>query len=528
MKRLVVCCDGTWSAESSSTVSNIVKLAQTIRLDTPTRTGESVRQSVFYVSGQGARGFLADRLLGTVFGLGLDANLAAAYWHLAANWEPGDEIYLFGFSRGAYTARRLAGMIDRIGIMRSDAVIDGRFPQAFRIYQKDKRSSWDLDPPEWRDFRNAHCHYPVKVDFLGVFETVGVLGVPGRLPRRRHRFKSARLPSAVRCARQALAIDERRRSFEPNLWEIPVELDVKYRAGFERVKQVWFAGVHSDVGGGYRESGLSDVALRWMVSEAEVVGLAFDWERLEALGNRALVEGERYYARHDSLGLTYRILNLIRMLRNPRNPRNPRFYPDSSRRLSNPNDEAVRLASSVLDLPDYQPMNLRRWLAEHGGTLPESLIEKTESVLAGASHRPPHPTPAADTRAETDVEFMDDRKVRVWRPSDDPVLVGRSTQVSFAIVPQQETPPSGHDLLPEPVELRVLLESDEARVFPLTRMVVLGVDRTSAPVGFDVVPHRPGVVLLTFLVYRESDGQFLQEVRAQLAATGQERKARRA
>lgn len=89
MKRLVVCCDGTWKAESSTTVSNIIKIAQTIRIEAPDEQGRPVAQWVTYVPGPGTQGFLADRLMGGAFGLGLEANLSAAYWHLALNWEPG-------------------------------------------------------------------------------------------------------------------------------------------------------------------------------------------------------------------------------------------------------------------------------------------------------------------------------------------------------------------------------------------------------------------------------------------------------
>ncbi|SUA43146.1 Uncharacterized conserved protein [Nocardia africana] len=100
MKRLVVCCDGTWGSESNPTVSNVVKIAESVRSSAVTDAGDHVGQRVFYVDGPGSRGYLADKLLGGAFGLGLDANLSTMYWQLALNWEPGDEIYVFGFSRG--------------------------------------------------------------------------------------------------------------------------------------------------------------------------------------------------------------------------------------------------------------------------------------------------------------------------------------------------------------------------------------------------------------------------------------------
>ncbi|GAA5059115.1 DUF2235 domain-containing protein [Nocardia callitridis] len=375
MKRLVVCCDGTWKAESSSAVSNIIKIAQTITPQATGPDGAVIHQWVNYVSGPGARGFLADRLMGGAFGLGLDANLSSAYWHLSLNWEPGDEIYIFGFSRGAFTARSLAGLIARIGIMTPEAMIDGKYPDAMRIHHQ-KPPADGSTPPEWVEFRSQHCRYPAKIDFLGVFDTVGALGVPG-LSSLRYRFHDVKLGSNVYCARQALAIDERRRNFEPCLWQVPVEPNIKYRRGFDRVKQVWFEGVHSDIGGGYAECGLADITLHWMVREAESVGLSFDRQRLAWLRDNCADAGADHLRCHGSLGPAYRALNLLRTLRSPRSER---FYLDSWRRLEAPKDRAVRLASSVRHGNRYRPDNLGRWRTELGGGFPEDIIEPVTST----------------------------------------------------------------------------------------------------------------------------------------------------
>ncbi|MEU8894220.1 DUF2235 domain-containing protein [Nocardia sp. NPDC048505] len=388
MKRLVVCCDGTWKAENSETVSNIVKIAQTIRPQAPGPDGELIRQHVIYVSGPGARGFTADRLIGGAFGLGLEANLSAAYWQLAINWEPGDEIFVFGFSRGAYTARSLIGLIDRIGIMTPEAMIGGFYPQAFKMYRRRAKSRllwWRRPPAEtaWQNFRAEHSHPRFDIDFIGVFDTVGALGVPG-LTAWRHRFHNTDLSERVLCARQALAIDERRRNFEPCLWQVPVELGRKYRRikdrRGDRVKQVWFEGVHSDVGGGYAECGLSDITLRWMVGEAEVEGLAFDRERLDDL-SECCADKEQHLLRHDSLGPAYVVLNALRTLRGaisrlgPRPPVPPRFYWNSWRRMRVTNDHGVLLASTVDTSTGYEPYNLRHWRHDLGGSFPIELIE---------------------------------------------------------------------------------------------------------------------------------------------------------
>ncbi|MFI7003241.1 DUF2235 domain-containing protein [Nocardia sp. NPDC050175] len=379
MKRLVVCCDGTWKAESSTTVSNIIKIAQTIRYDAPGPLGETIQQWVTYVSGPGARGFLSDRLMGGAFGLGLEANLSSAYWHLALNWQPGDEIYIFGFSRGAFTARSLSGLIDRIGILTPEAMINGKYPEALQIHQQVAPKDGTI-PQEWVDFRRDNCHKVApKINFLGVFDTVGALGVPG-LTSLRYKFHDVKLAPSVHCARQALAIDERRRNFEPCLWEVPVEPNVKYRRGFQRVKQVWFEGVHSDIGGGYAECGLSDITLRWMVREAESVGLAFDRDRLAELSNTCrAADAVQHMRPHPSLGLGYRILNVVRTLRHPRSTR---FYLDSWRQLANGHEQGIRLASLVNEDDEYRPPNLRRWRARFGGMFPEELLEKVSPVSA--------------------------------------------------------------------------------------------------------------------------------------------------
>ncbi|MFF2557163.1 DUF2235 domain-containing protein [Nocardia sp. NPDC058058] len=374
MKRLVVCCDGTWKAESSTTVSNIVKIAQTVCHAGADREGHPIGQRVYYISGPGARGFTSDRLLGGAFGLGLEANLSAAYWQLALNWEPGDEIFIFGFSRGAYTARSLAGMINRLGILTYKAMIDGKYPDALKIYHTRKVNPDDPDPPEWAEFRRANCYPdPVVINFLGVFDTVGAMGIPG-ITAWRHRFHDVRLSRTVRCARQALALNERRRAFEPCLWEVPVEIDEKYRRT-DRVKQVWFEGVHSDIGGGYPECALSDITLHWMIREAEAEGLVFDHDRLTVLREHCPRPPKKHLLLHNSLGTGFKVLNFLRFLRHPRSPR---FYWDSWRRILTPTDQAGYLASSVQHAHQYLPANLVRWRETLDGSMPSSLIESTE------------------------------------------------------------------------------------------------------------------------------------------------------
>ncbi|WP_280362683.1 DUF2235 domain-containing protein [Nocardia wallacei] len=371
MKRLVVCCDGTWGSESNPAVSNVVKIAESVRLGTTLDTGEHVGQRVFYADGPGSQGYLADKLLGGAFGLGLNANLSTMYWQVALNWEPGDEIFVFGFSRGAYTARSLTGMIHRLGLLKPEAMIGKQYPKALRIYRQRKRHLDEPDPQEWVDFREEHCHYPVPIKFVGVFDTVGAMGVP-LVTSWRYRFHDMRLSPHVHCARQALAIDERRRIFAPCLWEVTDEAGVEQQRA-DRVKQVWFKGGHTDIGGGHADCRLSDLTLRWMVDEAAAQGLKFDRERLEQLmGTPAFDNAVRP---HNALPLPYRIMNLLGLLVNPRNQR---YYPDFWRRLSAPDDKKVSLSSTVEVCDDYRPPNLERWqqeLSEQGRSMPSELVE---------------------------------------------------------------------------------------------------------------------------------------------------------
>ena len=191
MKRLVVCCDGTWNKPDSRTVTNVEKIARTVQSD-PGVTG-GVHQLVYYVSGVGAGSYGADKVLGGAFGFGLFHNVIACYRFLAQNYEPGDEVFIVGFSRGAYTARSVAGMVGRVGLLTKVSLVEERLPTAVNMYRR-------TDGPEGAfgasvdEFRHDHCH-AVEVSFLGVFDTVGALGVPGlqqapSVPRRaaeRHR-----------------------------------------------------------------------------------------------------------------------------------------------------------------------------------------------------------------------------------------------------------------------------------------------------------------------------------------------------
>jgi uncharacterized protein (DUF2235 family) len=265
-KRLVLCCDGTWNSPDQKSPTNVTKVALAVA---PT-DASGREQRTFYHRGVGTNRW--ERLRGGAFGFGLSRNVRDAYRFLVENYEPGDELFFFGFSRGAYTARSTAGFVRNCGILRREHV--DRVDEAYALY-RDKSSTTHPRGMEATLFRRAYA-YETRIHFIGVWDTVGALGIPldgsplVRLINRRWEFHDTKLSGAVDAAYQALAIDEKRAPFRPTLWE-PAESPPKD----QHVEQVWFAGVHCDVGGGYPEHEISDIPLLWMVNRARSSGLSF-------------------------------------------------------------------------------------------------------------------------------------------------------------------------------------------------------------------------------------------------------------
>lgn len=266
-KRIIICSDGTWNSPETTdkgelAPSNVVKIAYAIQPATP----EGMQQIVYYDRGVGTDWGL-DRITGGAFGTGLTRNIKDAYNFLVNNYLPGDELYFFGFSRGSYTVRSIAGLIRNSGILRKEN--GDRFSDAFDLY-RDKNVHPNDDIAV--NYRSDFSH-DTRIKFIGVWDTVGALGIPvvglKRFTRRYHEFHDIELSSSVDYAYHAIAIDEKRKSFRPTLWKtknVPGQV----------VEQAWFAGTHANVGGTYLDAGLSDLALIWMVSRAKATGLAFN------------------------------------------------------------------------------------------------------------------------------------------------------------------------------------------------------------------------------------------------------------
>ena len=271
-KKIVVCCDGTGN-EFGTRKSNVVKLYKMLACDD--------QQIGFYHPGVGTMGARAaltgigkwwTKVIGLAFGYGISDNVADAYQFLMRNYEAGDEVYLFGFSRGAYTARCLCGMLHAVGLLTKGN--EAQIPYAIRLLK-----SKPIDFAVAADFKKTFSR-ECTPHFVGLWDTVSSVGWVYNAVR--FPFTTAASNPDFRLVRHAVSIDERRAFFRQNLFGKP-------RDPKQDVQEVWFAGVHSDVGGSYpeEESQLSQIALRWMVCEAEAANLAVDpIRKAEILGGK--------------------------------------------------------------------------------------------------------------------------------------------------------------------------------------------------------------------------------------------------
>ncbi|WP_363349762.1 DUF2235 domain-containing protein [Methylocystis echinoides] len=283
-KRLVVFCDGTWNKEDQKSRNGQPCPTNVLRLFELTRPGDGdgCLQIVHYVRGVGNR--WDERITGGGFGLGISQNIKDAYQFLVSNYEAGDEIFLFGFSRGAFTVRSLAGMVFNVGILRRDAL--HLLEEAYKHYRSDD-PKWHPSSEESKAFRKNHTHGGETIKFLGVWDTVGALGAPfgffiGKLLNMFFptQFHDTKISPIILNAYHACAIDEKRWPFRPTRMELTPKREQEVAQANEaelaqkyQYEEAWFPGVHSDVGGGYEDSSLSDCALQWMVEKAVKHGL---------------------------------------------------------------------------------------------------------------------------------------------------------------------------------------------------------------------------------------------------------------
>ena len=283
-KRIITCSDGTWDKPETDENGDTVNSNVCLMYNAICKQGEDgVRQLKAYDTGVGTGYSLKDKFAGGVIGLGIDNKIKNIYTFLMLNYEPGDDIYIFGFSRGAYTARSLAGFIRNCGILKHMHI--NLVDKAYELY-RDRNDYTTPDSDLMVSFKNDYCVEQVtKIKFIGVWDTVSSLGLPfslfNKYNKERYKFHDATLSSTVENAYHALAVDERRLMFKPTLWEKSKNLEKNDR--IQKMEQRWFPGVHCNVGGGYRDRGLSNGALNWLTLKAREAGLCFDAGKLDNL-----------------------------------------------------------------------------------------------------------------------------------------------------------------------------------------------------------------------------------------------------
>ncbi len=330
MKRIILCADGTWNTppgvDSKGGGTNVWKIYCAMP-DTP-------EQLKFYDSGVGTGGNALEHLRGGALGDGLFTKVQDCYQFLAHVYDPGDSVYLIGFSRGAYTARSVGGMIAAFGVP-SKNLSNSTVPEIFAAYRerdKDKRKAMRAH------LKDVYGLQDVRIAMVGVWDTVGSLGVPGKLFEglmdKQFGFLDTTLSECVDHAYHAVSIDERRASFQPTLW---TDADGTYRTNDARLEQVWFTGAHCDVGGSYADCQLADITLGWMMQKAKQNGITFLPEAEAKYFN--LPKTHASGPAHDEWGLTWGI------------PKHRTVPPEAY------------LASSVYDrslvaAPTYRPGNL--------------------------------------------------------------------------------------------------------------------------------------------------------------------------
>jgi uncharacterized protein (DUF2235 family) len=268
MKKIIICSDGTWNrpeehGKKDQYPTNVLRFARGIApVD-----DQGNEQVVFYDWGIGS---YHSGLTGGAFGAGLDKNIMDAYRFIVQNYKSGDRIYLFGFSRGAYTVRSLAGLLNNCHVLKSQEA--KKIEEAFRLYKTSAHAPNGYYSNQWKN--DNSIPNSGTVNFIGVWDTVGSLGLPESIfgfIKKKNLFYDPYIGGNIEVARHALALDEKRRDFRATRWKTRTERDLK---------QVWFAGCHSDIGGSEKPDKdgtfLSDIPMMWMKREAEKNGLKFD------------------------------------------------------------------------------------------------------------------------------------------------------------------------------------------------------------------------------------------------------------
>lgn len=376
MKRIIICADGTWNKPEVNVAkdfpTNVLKITRLIKMG-----NTQIPQQIFYDAGIGSNiTLISEKLYKGVTGSSLQNHVINCYRYLVHNYCPGDEIFLFGFSRGAYTVRSLCGLINNCGILKHNHA--NRINEAFFNYQN-PHSSFQPNSDFINNFKTNYTHPRTRITFVGVWDTVGALGIPFKSPEV---FYDTKMGSNIEVARHALAIDETRKKFKPTLWQSsiiqttqienfgsasalggeimrsdehhdtsPDEIDqneidqniVSTQPATNRnLIQMWFVGSHSDVGGGYPPDNdnalLSNVSLLWMIQEAQKKGLEVE-EHSNLLQEKHMFGGIHNSRKH---------FFLLR----------PKYY----RTIKGPNEEIHSSVFQRIEKLKYEAKNLKKYL----------------------------------------------------------------------------------------------------------------------------------------------------------------------
>lgn len=381
VKRLALFFGGTWNEPENNT--NVWRL----NLMLAERGSDGLIQKPFYDEGVGTHWY--ERLTGGAFGAGLSANIRLGYRWLMENYNDGDEIFVLGFSRGAFTARSLVGLIARCGLLKPESPMS--FAQIFERYQKGdnarpiyklkylaKTGETNFDFEEKVLLKHAWYHRDI-IKMVGVWDTVGSIGIPfgniKGISSRTLRFHNTHLSKVAQHSYQALALDEYRKPYWAILWTrfIPDKPDIGEVNDDDRyVEQRWFSGAHANVGGGYRNDLMPQRPLAWIQEKAEYCGLSFR-------SKITIDDEDRDFSPCDSysefLGGLWKILTF--------GHRYVRWIQSNPVKKKNGTVETVneRIDKSVFDrcqrYKSYRPLGLVEWARRKGRDL-EAIIDNRE------------------------------------------------------------------------------------------------------------------------------------------------------
>lgn len=447
-KNIVLCADGTGNKGGYTPDSNVYKMYHAVDIH-----DDNNRQVIYYDNGVGTASNKFLRALGGAVGFGFGTNVKDLYKFLARKYEPGDKVYLFGFSRGAATIRAFSGFIHACGLVDASKLtvsndeLTEKVDAEFEKYRKLKGA----DPSTRPDKIPGESHGVIDIQFLGVWDTVSALGFPERtditsigmwvlnwafkilgnlidiVPGLAHRFYNYKLTDNVQFAHQALALDDARTAFWPWVWD-------EHGRTTENVEQVWFAGMHSNVGGGYQRSGMAKVTLSWMMKRAMHRGLVLRQDKVAEARAEAHVHGRMYDSR-DGFAMFYRFhpRELLKLSRQNESCCRKGLYDESrpfavsENELKN-NSKLKASSNKLLGEIKVHDSVIRRMRLRTANYAPTQLPDKFDVVKAEVN------VPTATVNLETNAKWATAKNIAWWLIFFRKWLYGLMLEATIAVV----------------------------------------------------------------------------------------------